>query len=440
MEDIGRMAWAVVNNVPFYRWLYKERYSLSDEEIRSGHVPLFSKEDVWQYEDVCQRPYYLSPRIPALDSLVFIHTSGTAGRKAFPVPVVNAEGRGFEHVHDTLEETFTNIIRDKPRVWIQKELPPGFAAIIDQCAKYRGIIYELISCRAPLEEQMSQAKAARCNALVDLTGAISAEIARERFPLEDSGLRVVATTYLPVHVSEYLKSQGVTVIFYFGAADSLVVHPGCQYTPINVFHVKSRGSIHEVLEPDGSISRYGYGQYVTSDLRPPFPLVRYTNTDVVQLRPSSCPCGFEGTDLVFQNRPSFVKLGSGPSVNFDQVYRHYSSDPRNSKVVIVFGLCMNDGNHHIYVLIEREDISEPVVDQDGWQIVMHHGVGGIDSYYRDRIKVVILPERTIPAGVDSHKGQILFDLTKACINHSVKEIARLILETVGERVDIHGCD
>lgn len=33
-----------------------------------------------------------------------------------------------------------------------------------------------------------------------------------------------------------------------------------------------------------------------------------------------------------------------------------------------------------------------------------------------------------------------FDLTKACINHSVKEIARLILETVGERVDIHGCD
>lgn len=93
----------------------------------------------------------------------------------------------------------------------------------------------------------------------------------------------IATTYLPVHVSEYLKSQGVTVIFYFGAADSLVVHPGCQ-------------------------------------------------------------------------------------------------------------------------------------------------------------KVVILPERTIPAGVDSHKGQILFDLTKACKNHSIKEIARLILETVGERVDIHGCD
>jgi len=62
----------------------------------------------------------------------------------------------------------------------------------------------------------------------------------------------------------------------------------------------------------------------------------------------------------------------------------------------------------------------------------------------------LLTVRTGSEGIclDSQGGSVVhlsryshfFDLTKACINHSVKEIARLILETVGERVDIHGCD
>jgi len=189
-----------------------------------------------------------------------------------------------------------------------------------------------------------------CNALLNISGTIALDIMNTKINPLPYGIRAIVGLYQPKQVTRYLVDLGVRVLFFFMSVDSPIAHVGCPYSRPNVFHIRSVNSSHEVILPDGTISQAGEGAYVSTIPETPFPWIRYANGDRVTIFEGVCTCGFAGRSLTFKGRESSAKIGSGPNVNCDDVYRYYASKGGNGRVVILFGRVDSGDFSHRLVL------------------------------------------------------------------------------------------
>jgi len=430
--SIAEAAIAARREVAFYEWLYR-REGLSDGDLLDGHTPVFSKKDIWEYEEQSGSPYYVSPRLPSdLSTVPMISTSGTTSR-TLQIPVINAQGRGSERAHESMDLAFRDVLGATPVMWMQPELSPAIKSIMDQNAKYSGAEYRFISCRLPIVTQLEQARAAGATVLLDITGLTTPQIVQAQLNPREYGIRVVSCAYLPRSLSDYLAGKGVSSVFYFTAADSIVLHLGCPYCPTNEFHIRTTLSLHEVAGEDGSVEPLGEGLYVSTIPAMPFPPIRYTNGDMIRIAPTECRCGFRGNGLTFMGRTSHAKLGAtGPLLNYEQIYSHYSAKPENLGVSILFGrLAERVHEQRFYVFLERQVDSPSVVD-GAWKEVMTIGAGGPDTNFIEYVKVVVVPVGSIGHHLQ-HKRVVFTDLSRAR-GPLAEQLTKLARDVTGERL------
>jgi len=431
---VGEAACSVLEEIPFYQWLYR-KLGLSSGDLQAGYVPVFSKKEIWEYEAETGSPYFMSPRIPVEpDKQLVISTSGTTSR-TLPVPIIDSRGRGAERAHESLGMALSEILGAKPVMWIQPELSPAIRSIVDQNAQYSGAEYRFISCRLPIQAQLEQAKTYGCSVLIDLTGLIAPQIVQNSLSPRTYGIRAMTCAYQPETIVEYLRARGVETVFYFTAADSVVLHVGCPHCASNAFHIRTTLSHHEVYGEDGSVKFLGSGLYVSTIPSLPFPLVRYTNGDLVLIETVNCRCGFEGTNLVFQGRVSHVKLGNtGPLLNYEEIYKHYSLQAANMGVSILFGALESSiHQQRFYVFLERS-VEQPTVIQGAWQEVMTVGAGGPDTNFAQHVHVVEVPVGSI-GHPHQHKRRIFVDLSRS-EGPLVEQLVRLAYEATGEKLKV----
>lgn len=430
---IGEIALAAYHEIPFYRWFY-DRAGLSQESIGEGDVPVCTKEDLFAYEQAHNEPYYCSSRLPKPYPPVFLlSTSGTAGRRLF-IPTQDLYGRGFHQAFAPIFDALSQVLGTEPVMWHQAEnLPFPWKFIISQNALWEGKQHRLISNRVPIQEQVAMAQRLGCNCVFDSTGATCDDIAKAEINPLLYGIRAIVGVMQPKQIVQYFLDLGVKVIFAYGALDSPVAHVSCPHCESRVFHMRTTGSIHEVLLADGTLSPYGCGRYVSTIPWTPFPWIRYSNGDIVEIREGTCKCGFVGKNFTFKGRDSYVKLGTGPNINFDDVYRYYSAKDENKRVVMLFGRASTGDFSHRLVVFLEQSIPAPTELQGEWATVLKVGAGGSSRFYARNIRVIAVPMGFFPRPAN-HKPEIMINLETSDGGHLGRLMCDTYYEVTNERI------
>lgn len=420
--DLEKTARQVSAEIPFYRWLYKGR-------DLSAAVPVFSKTDIWAYEEETGQPYYASPRLSEKPLLGY--TSGTTG-KVLPFPVTDKAGRGCENGLHGVATAFADFLGKRPVVCVLEDITEALQSICEQSPE---MDFHVLGSEGGIEERLERAKACGANVLLDARGVTCAEIRDNAKNLPSYGIKILGGIFIDRAVQDFVRGQGVAVIFLYGSLDTAVFHAGCPRLAEGTFHLRALTSLHEVETDDGTLATKGEGRYVTTAPDLPFPLVRYTNGDRVRIEETQCACGFEGDNIVFLGRKDHIKLGSyGPPMNVMDVFRFFNRDPENFRTLVFYSSLAGDqSQHRLCVLLER-DVSKPEPIERGWQDVMNAGAGGYDEGFKDWIKVVALPRGRLVADMMGNKQRVFIDAFRSEKGPLGEQAAAIIEEVFGEKL------
>ena len=422
-ELIRDAAIEAYKTVPFYRWIYRQK----NIDPHTDPIPVINKNDLFAYEDATGEKYYCSPRLGP--DPILAYTAGVDGR-ILAVPITDRAGAGCENAMDVVPAVEHCFHGESYVIWLPKELPTHMLSLSEQIVRASNMRMVLISGRQPIEDQVRQAKEAGVTMIFDLPGVIAGKLSEANLPL-DHGIKVLFSAYFPSDMVNALKAKGIETLFWHTSMDSLIGHISCLHSAPNEFHIRSRHSIHEVLQDRGELTPTGRGKYVSTIPSLPFPVVRYTNRNNVELFQTSCACHFNGLSLRFLSRDNSFKLGgTGPVLNMEDVFRYVASKPYVHRVILIIArTTCSYGHGYLFVLTEQSDVYTPLCTRgpsSEIHKIVQSGCGGSDDLYARYVFLIQLPMNSMPISLQDHKPSTYINLTTDTMQPRILPLIELI--------------
>ncbi|MCL6451911.1 MAG: hypothetical protein K6T75_11515 [Acetobacteraceae bacterium] len=133
-----------------------------------------------------------------------------------------------------------------------------------------------------------------------------------------------------------------------------------------------------------------------------------------------------------------MKLGTGPMVNLDEVYRYLAGQPGTQRIVVASARTEGSPDHaRLFVLVERADCSQiscqsgpsPEVDE-----ILRAGCGTPDKKYARYVSLVHLPVGLLPETKGDPKPRMFVNFDSFRLPPGHDELAELIAGATGEKV------
>lgn len=429
-QNISDIALEAYSTIPFYRWAYNNKGS-SGPMLRDRKVPVISKRDFFAYEDDKGKPYYDGVLGPSFsDDITMALTSGTSG-KPLSVPI-----RHDSRIVIPLKLALARIIQSEMKIAFPAEGPEYLTQII-RSFKQAGVLTYVIPTTEPLEEQIAVLSAGKPQIILDISNSITRSYLTNNIPLLKLGVKYILNLITDSQIKAAWEQRGITFYSFYTSIDSMVPHIGCPRSRPNTFHIYSKDSIHEVLRNDGQITQTGPGKYVSTIPWAPFPLIRYTNDDIVEITSAKCGCGFEGYDLRYIKRDQGIKLKylNGPIINYQEIYNTLSIRKEFGRVLIMNVEFPHHDENYLITFVEQ-DIDRPVLKEEMWKEVMLIGTGAAKEWFAQFVPVIAVPKGTLPIEKRGFvKEKAFIDCSTGSIPATYAHIVEIFCKLTGRKVN-----
>jgi phenylacetate-coenzyme A ligase PaaK-like adenylate-forming protein len=391
-KEIGKLAREAYQRYPFYKWFYRKA-GLSPEDLEKGIVPVVDKYDFFAYEDEKGAPYYQFEELNLDDPDIFLaRTTGIAGR---PLEIVLT--RDTTVWTRCLQERFSDLLeRDgELRILFSEETSKHLLNLF-RTKKER--TKALLLPRGTLNEKLAFLKKNKPHILFDSTNTAAQYFVDNNVNLADYGIQYVLYVKEAPLLRKALKRQGLQLVSAFIGLDTAIAGFGC---PLNEErkHLYSPLCLYEVLTDKGVLLPSGRGLLVSTIPSEPFPLIRYTSRDNVELPESRCDCGYGGHDIYFLGRENsvIVPTESEVLVEYERVLDAFRDKPYAQNVLTTYMDVEENGTFkNILATFIGCDVDKPHLDEDMSVEVMWIGASDVLDTHLRYLPVIYVPKDTIP--------------------------------------------
>lgn len=431
-KDAEQLAAKTYKTTQFYRHFYS-KYGVNPEKASYGELPILRRGDIFAFEKQTGNLYYGNIKPDA--DLIRLETSGSTGE---PFPVLYTE-EGHVAAYKTLHSGFKKFgLKRKFLTYhslpLEKIIVPLMNAwglktsFVSQAEMYdTELIRKLIETEKP-------------DVVYDGSGRWISYLLEKGLPLADVGVKAYMVMQASRDDIEAFRRAGLNLLFFLPSTDLGCIACSCPYS--ESLHLAQESLFH--IFGDKGLQWEGEGELVATFPFSAFPLIKYTNNDIVKLRKAECECGYVGRFLEFIARSSQVKIPDveGWYIDVDKVYRTFVE--RFGRPVLLMCLTAKTEKEPkamdvLVTFIEDDNVSEPSLRHDISNDVVQIGTGKFLPDLVKALPVIVIPRGKIPF-IDerSAKARTFIDLRRTPPLKDYAELLKIFEHVTNARFLIYG--
>lgn len=429
-KDAEQLAIKAFKTTQFYKWFY-DKHGVNPEEASYDELPILQRKDIFEYEKQTGKPHHgvITPH----RDLIRLETSGSTG-EPFRV-LYTREGwiAGYEILHSGFEKfglkrkifTYHSLPLEKMIVPLMNAWGLK-TAFVSQAEMYDiELIRKLIKTEKP-------------DVIYDATGRWISYLLKNGLPLGKVSVKACLVMQASRRDIEGFHRACLNLLFFLPSTDLGCIACSCPYS--ESLHVAQESLFHVFGEK--GLQWDGEGELVATFPFSVFPLIKYTNNDIVRLRRAKCECGYVGRFLEFIARSFQVKVPDveGWYIDVDKVYREFARRFRRPILMMFLTAKIKEEAKAVDMLvtfIENDDVSEPSLRTNISNDVVEIGTGKFLPDLVRALPVILIPRGKIPY-IDERapKPRTFIDVRRAPLRKDYLELLKIFEQLTSAQVKL----